>query len=247
MKTIIKKNLAFRVYTEAHEVPMYNFHLMYKYALYASGIGSGGDIGKRFGRLISYLQKEDLEASIEETNNLMSAYYLALEGIDPENLSLCCLIHSIDGVVINDYSQENLILIDKKLSKAGLSKLELKSILDEVKKNFNSQLSLRFPKHFGTDEEYHFYQTMLWLQFKCDELLGNENKRIEEVERYFYDLNRPKNFNEEDPLSAINQHDKNYDMLCAHLQKHVPNDVEKISPIKFYSLMETFEKKSSSN
>lgn len=246
MKTIFVKDIAFRIYSEAHEVPIANHHLMYKYALYASGIGSVNDIGKRFNRLLTYLQKEDTTSAIEETNNLMGAYYLALQGIDPDNLSLCCLIHSINGVVVNDYSQENLIEMDKILSRAGLSKVQLSAILEEVKKNFNSQLRLKFPKYFGSDDEYHFRQTMLWLELSCDKLLGSESKRLEEIDSYFYDINKPKNFNDEDPLSAINQHDKNFEMVCAQLQKHIPNEVEKINAVKFYSLLESFEKKPSS-
>lgn len=245
MKTIVVKDLAFRIYSEADEVPMHNFHLMYKYALYASGIGSVNDISKRFNRLLTYLQNEDTANAIEETNNLMAAHYLALQGIDPDNLSLCCLIHSINGLVVNDYSQENLIAMDKILSKGGVSKIQLSAILEEVKKNFNIQLSLKFPKYFGGDDEYHFRQTILWIQLSCDKLLGNETKRLKEIENYFYELNKPKNFNEEDPLSAINQHEKQFEKLCAMLQKQVPNDVEKISAVKFYSLLETFEKPSS--
>jgi hypothetical protein len=95
---------------------------MQKYQLIENGIGSNiGEFDRHFKSTIDFLKHDNRDKAIKELSNLRHLFYHSLNEVDPSHMSFCCMVHSIDGKEIIDYSDESLKKMCKRLSDIGLT------------------------------------------------------------------------------------------------------------------------------
>lgn len=133
-KVYVTKSHTVILYDSIENLPMDQFSKMQKYHMIENGIGkdiSGFD--KHFESTTEFLKHDKKDKAIGELKNIRHLFWHLLNEVDPSQLAFCCMIHSIDGIEITDYSDTSLQIMRDKLSDYGLTQ---KIIADQaVKKN----------------------------------------------------------------------------------------------------------------
>jgi hypothetical protein len=123
-------------YSSVKELPIELSKKMQNYLLQQIGVGSTvQDIDDHLERLTTFLSADKKEEAIEEVKNLRFAYFSAINGLRYDTLAFACLLYSINGKKIEDYSTEGLQALIIDLSSKGLTNEKVEAVLDEVKKN----------------------------------------------------------------------------------------------------------------
>jgi hypothetical protein len=123
------------LYKSADELPMKLYSKFQKYNLTESGLGSDmGSIGLHFSRLFEFLRFNKSTDALEEAKNLYYNFFTLLEEINIPGLAFCCLVHSIDGEPVKDYSEDSLKQMVQTLSDMGLAQKTAEGWVDDVKK-----------------------------------------------------------------------------------------------------------------
>lgn len=131
-KVYVTKPHTVVLYDSIENLPMDQFSKMQKYQMIESGIGkdlSGFD--KHFESATEYLKHDKKDKAIGELKNIRHLFWHVLNEIDPSQLSFCCMVFSIDGIEITDYSESSLLIMREKLSDYGLTQ---KIIADQAVK-----------------------------------------------------------------------------------------------------------------
>ena len=147
MKTVKINNHELKLYDSIDEMPIVNFQKYNKYIIVDSGLGSDIDSVDEHLVNLAKLIKSDKDKAQQELQNLRQTMHLIVSGISPNYLAFAALIHSIDGKVVEDLSDENLKSIIEKLQKAKHSMIV--SILLWVKKKLATELEISFPNSFN--------------------------------------------------------------------------------------------------
>ena len=140
MKTVKINNHELKLYDSIDEMPIVNFQKYNKYIIVDSGLGSDIDSVDEHLVNLAKLIKSDKDKAQQELQNLRQTMHLIVSGISPNYLAFAALIHSIDGKVVEDLSDENLKSIIEKLQKAKHSMIV--SILMWVKKKQATELEM---------------------------------------------------------------------------------------------------------
>ena len=121
----IKKGLRthkISLYDSIENMPIVLFSKMQKYQMVESGIGANiGDFDNHFENVIEFLKHDKKDKAIKELGNIRHLFWHSLNEVDPSHLSFCCLVHSINGAEITDYSESSLEKIREKLSEIGFT------------------------------------------------------------------------------------------------------------------------------
>jgi len=93
---------------DIEQMSIAQFNKVNKYWMLSDSLGSDfADIDKlHLARLL--LVAGDKDKTIKEVNNLRILVHNIIEEISPEQLAFIALIHSIDGKILDDYSEDNL-------------------------------------------------------------------------------------------------------------------------------------------
>ena len=154
MKTVKINNHELKLYDSIDEMPIVNFQKYNKYIIVDSGLGSDIDSVDEHLVNLAKLIKSDKDKAQQELQNLRQTMHLIVSGISPNYLAFAALIHSIDGKVVEDLSDENLKSIIEKLQKAKHSMIV--SILLWVKKKLATELEMYFPNSFNDVKDANF-------------------------------------------------------------------------------------------
>lgn len=126
-----------KLYQDIDETPIELYNLFNEYSLKASELGNTmADIDKKHTNLATLIVKKKNEEAVQALNNLYQTYWSTLNHINYKSLCFGCLIHSVGGKKIEDYSEESLRELLKGLSKKGLTMKMVKEEIDSIKKNF---------------------------------------------------------------------------------------------------------------
>ena len=105
------------LYDSIENLPIHLFSKMQKYQMIENGIGKNiGDLDTRLKSTIDYLKHDKNDKAIKELSNLRMLFYNSLQEVDPSHLSFCCMVQSIDGQPVVDYSEEYLERMRKRIS-----------------------------------------------------------------------------------------------------------------------------------
>lgn len=85
-------------------------------------------------KTVELLRKDLKEHAIVELENRRQAVFNCFEEYSPKNNAFAILVHSIDGEVFTNYSDEGLRQVVEKLNDIGFTKQELDKEVSEVKK-----------------------------------------------------------------------------------------------------------------
>lgn len=123
-------------YSSIKELPIDQSKKMQNYLLQAVGIGSSiQDIDDHLSRASAFISADKKDECVEELKNLRFSMFSALNEIRYDTPAFACMIHSVDGKRVQDYSLEGLNTLITELSKEGLTNEKVEQILGEVKKN----------------------------------------------------------------------------------------------------------------
>lgn len=118
MRTEVINGHKVKFYETIDETPIKNYHLMNKYLMIDSDIGSNmSDVDRHMKDSLLFLEAGDIEKAKEELLNLRQLFWLVMEEKNVTHLSFVCIIHSIDGEIIEDLSERNLRDVLKTLDK----------------------------------------------------------------------------------------------------------------------------------
>lgn len=126
------------IYDDIEELPIVNFQKYNKFALMDSGIGSSTDDIDSHILRIAKLIELDKDKAVQELQNMHTSLYMAVSEISPANMAFAALIHSVDGEVVTDLSDDNLKSVMDKLKSGKQSVVDEAS--ESVKKNLTMNL-----------------------------------------------------------------------------------------------------------
>jgi hypothetical protein len=138
-----------QLYSSIKELPIDQSKKMQAYLLQQMGIGSGvQDIDDRLERMTTFLSADKKAEAVEELKNLRFAIFSTVQEVRYDSLAFACLLHSIDGERVQDYSSDGLTAMITRLSGEGLSNEKVEDILAEVKKNLTPNENYIFQNSF---------------------------------------------------------------------------------------------------
>ena len=115
------------LYDSIENMPIVLFSKMQKYQMVESGIGATiGDFDHHFETVIEFLKHDKKEKAIKELGNIRHLFWHSLNEVNPSHLAFCCLVKSINGEEIKDYSESSLEKIKEKLSEIGFTQKLIK-------------------------------------------------------------------------------------------------------------------------
>lgn len=137
MRTVnLKFGNSFKIHESQKQLPINRYTDFQKYVLQDSGIGSTiADIDTHYKKLDTFLGAGALEDAMRERHNLHIGLYLMINKINIEHISFACLIHSINGRRLKDFSEKHLEQVCRELGEMGLTQEHVADILENVKKN----------------------------------------------------------------------------------------------------------------
>ena len=110
------------LYDGIENLPITLFSKIQKFQLIEQGVGSTiGDFDKHFEQIIEFLKHDKKDKAIKELSNVRHLFWHSLNEVNPSHLGFCCLVQSINGKEIVDYSDNALEKIKEKLSDIGLT------------------------------------------------------------------------------------------------------------------------------
>lgn len=244
----VSKKLTVKLYESPDEMPMDLYFLSNQYGLLDFEAGSSLiDVNKKFSKLDAFLMSRNWEEAIQERNNLHQTFNNIIASTHFPSLQFGCHIHSVNGEKVDDYSTKNLMAIMKRMGKEGFTFRTLQDVINQVKKNFNRELTLLFPEKY-TDTARMNYFTQIKTKIIAEQkfILTGEQRWLNELKNvfdYFMSLMRPKNINWNDSRNVVIEAKRSYERLCSILMQAGVQSPGQLSVIKFHIAVETYESK----
>lgn len=137
MNTCIVGGHKVELYNSIDEMPMINYHRFNKFMMFDSALApdANGVIGhlSRMSELLNAEQYDKLKVELQ--NTYMSISYI-MNDISPVSMAFACMVHSIDGAVVMDLSDEALKSLSFKINRESAKVLREK--VEELKKKLTS-------------------------------------------------------------------------------------------------------------
>jgi hypothetical protein len=172
---------------------------------------------------------------VKEVENLRLLIHDIINEINPSIMAFACLVHSIDGKEITDYSDEGIKNILKRLNDSGLKIGDLKKKMKEVREKIYGDLEMYFPDIF-----HNVLSTAFWSKMKekaikqCDAILTGVDVDLTAADRYFSSLFIPRSFSEgKEEL----RYDKSFEKNCIMLTSLSNQPVKKMSTKEYFALI----------
>lgn len=225
-------------YDTIRELPIFRLNEFQIHLLQDAGIGSTlFDLDKRFDMLDTQLAAGNVQEAFAERLNSRLGLYLLFDSISTKSRCLADLVYSLDGNVVTDFSDENLLRISKEIDKR-LSFSDATQLIETLKKKYNDELKTAFPELFDDLDSVDFYSRIIQRALlQVDSALNDTDNAnaIQEVDRWLLDQMRPGNFDFEDPKNIVDAKRRQFEQVCTGLAfQHVP-DAETLTAYKFYS------------
>lgn len=128
MKTVKHNKLVLQIYDSIEELPLIRFQKFNKFLMIDAGIGSDiNEISNHIGRIKGFIElgkDEGLKSAKQELENLKTSMYLISEGISPKYLAFTALIHSVNGEVITDLSDDSCKKTLTRINQVPVNKID---------------------------------------------------------------------------------------------------------------------------
>ncbi len=138
METIKHGSHSVILYDDPECLPADNYYRFNKYLLLESSLGSSvEDFSiKHINIIYTLINADKKQEAITEINNLRQLFFQTLNEVNMAQMAFACLIHSIDGMRCEDYSESGLRGIIERIGRIGITQKELK------KKQLKYQITL---------------------------------------------------------------------------------------------------------
>lgn len=122
-------------YDNIKKTPIRRYQQSNKYLMIASDIGSDfSDFDRKTGRVIEFLKKGMLTEAVGEMENRRQTVWNAYKNYVPTGMAFALLIHSINGKLKDDISDDGLEKTLDQLDKIGVTYEDMMNNLTDVKK-----------------------------------------------------------------------------------------------------------------
>ena len=244
MRTLILSNgKVLKLYDSIDEMPIVNFQKYNKLILLDSGLGSDIDsVDEHIIKVAKYIESGNSKEAIQELQNMRQNMHLIVSNISPKYMAFAALIHSIDGNVVNDLSDDNLKAI---LSKLDVKHSVLSHLLDTIKDKITSELKTYFVNEFGGGDAkenklYSLFKKKVLLQLS--EVYSGDDK-TQEISLLDYEmlmLFTPKEFI--GPHSVEIKYDKQFETACMLISQKTGMNAKSMTILEFYNTLSNLEK-----
>lgn len=225
-------------------MPFDRFNSFNKFIMLDAELGS--DViafDQKISKIFEFLGKEMTKNATNELYNLRVVYHNIMEMNNNKGLAFACLIRSIDGEPLKNYSIENLRAVLEKLNSWGLKMLDVSEHSDNVKKKIEQELKLFFPKKFNnlSSKDISSNRKKLLISL-CDEIIKDTKiQSVDKIQRYLLNLAKPKTFNGSGSYEI--EFDKAFEELCHSLSTFASGrNIKKMTVKEVYVLIEFNQK-----
>lgn len=128
METLKKGKHEVVIFDDPESLPSELYYKFTKYQLLDNSIGSSLDdfTTKHLNVLYTLIGNGKKDEAITQVNNLRQLFNFAINEINVAGLGFACLVHSIDGKRVEDYSESGLKAISHEIGSIGFTLAELK-------------------------------------------------------------------------------------------------------------------------
>lgn len=245
MKTLHIGGTELKVYTDIDELPIVNFQKYNKYIMLDAGLGSDIDsIDQHIINIAKLVNNNDKKKAMQELQNLRQNMYFVVNEISPKYMAFAALVHSINGEVVKDLSDESLKNIISRIQDAKHSKIL--DIMLWLKKKLYTELEQYFPEDFGVSaKEKSAYdkikaKTVYLLRGVIEDDEDKYNSEIFRLDNELFSMYTPSNFAGKD--SAEIKYDKQFESACALIGQKLSMDAKKMTVLSFYNSVSLIQK-----
>ena len=232
----LKNGTTIELYESIEELPLKRFHKYNKFILIDSGIGSDlNDINGHISRTEQMIS-HDPRMALKELENLRQCIFLIVNETSPRHLAFAALIHSVNGKVVTDISDEGLKRVLDMVNKANVGWVD--KLFDSAKKKISSEINV----YFKTDDSklIEFYELLLKKsRLQIQEVLTDtdQQKRITPIEKDLLYLTAPKSFSGGHSVEVL--FDKRFENNCILLRKELSIDPNIITAFEYLTALDT--------
>lgn len=242
MKTIEANNKIIKLYDSIDEMPIANFQKYNKCVLIDSGIGSDVDsIDSHIVKIAKLINSGNSAKAMQELQNMRQNMHMIVQNVSPKYMAFAALVHSIDGVVVTDLSDSNLVEIISSISSVKASVVD--NILEWLKKKLQTELETYFPAEFDSAKEKETYnrlkqRTVLVLQGIAEDI--DTSNEVAAIDEFLFGLYKPQQFTGKD--SAEIRYDKQFEGACLVISQKTNMDARKMTVLQFYTALDNVSK-----
>lgn len=102
------------------------------------------DVAKRIDRAMGFIGANEADKAMKELSNARMAYNYAQAELEPKGLALAAMVKSINGVEVEDITTSGLKNTLAVLQRIGITKKEVETNADSIKKKSNKSLRFSF-------------------------------------------------------------------------------------------------------
>lgn len=231
-----------RLYDSIDELPIVRFHKYNRMLLVDAGIGSDiSDFDAHIEKVVRWMRKGDNENAAKEMENMRQNVYMIMSEQSVRDLSLACLVESIDGERCDDLSPEGLTKTLAALG--GAPRKDIAEAYASVKKKIDGDLALYFPSLFDDVMTREYFDRLKRLALArigeiTGEVTADEARRLED-DLVLY--TKPKVFTGRDGLEV--RHDKEFETMCLTITKETGRDAKGMTVLEYYNAYEYMREK----
>ena len=128
------EGMTLKVYSSIKELPIRVTKEMNKYLIQDAGLGADIEsVDAHLAQLLLFIGHGKNAEAMEEAKNMRLGIFSALSKLDFRSLSMACMIQSVNGIPVTDYTEDGLRNLIEQIGDYPSSELE--SVIDQVKKN----------------------------------------------------------------------------------------------------------------
>lgn len=238
MKTVEIGKHKVEFYDTIEDMPVERFHRLNRYLLVESGIGSSVEaVDQRLSQTIAFLKVGDRDSAIQELENLRQSVFLVCEGISPKDRAFAAIVSKIDGIPMQDMSEDGLDEVLRRLPELTIK--ELSQTIAEVKKKIEDEVELYFPSLFDNTSSIDYYNKLKQIALLRIEAVLTEIDNLANISKIALDIQtytKPKNYI--GTKGAEVQYDKQYEQMCLTISSELHSNAKQMTVKEFYTAHE---------
>lgn len=227
-------------------MPIKRYNEYQKHAIVKSGIGSTpDDIDARYAKVAAFINEDKKQDALKEIENTRFALLSAINNVNYDSYCFACFVHSIDGVLYDDLSDDGLDFLLTKLAEAEITQLDIETAIEEVKKKVNNEIELLFPDLFNVADSLVYYGKIKMYLIEMGQELQNEEPNIDEIRKrllWFQVYNKPMNFRSNDTDNVLIEIDRSFADMCSMMENNGSNNPHLYTCTQFYAKLNYLHK-----
>lgn len=229
------------MYDSIEELPIVRFQKYNKLLMLDAGLGSDMTaFDAKLARVSEFIKANDLTNASAEIDNVRQTLFNVQNGLTPHFLSLIPLMAEVDGELLTDLSDENLMAVYERLKDVTLKAYE--ETASEVKKKIEEELKSYFGQggESATSKEYYELMRRRAL-LMCDEIADGKDlgEEIRAIESQMVRLDKPRAFQGQRNAEVL--YDKNFVGCCIAIAQNLNMDAKQMTVLEYYRAIEVLE------